>query len=183
VLLVPLASRMALGDFQETGVEGNAGGSFETGQTVGIHIASLDSAAPAAVRAVSVDVTTPQQVVINVKPTVMGNAGVWNFDRAMEAGEYAWKSSDGRFSGAFVVNPPGEEADLQSADVPALARESSPGPEVRGGKETVVAATVPELLAQMQHRAEGTSLMPGFLSLVLMLAVVEAMLANRARAG
>ena len=96
---------------------------------------------------------------------------------------YTWKSSEGKYSGEFVVNPPGEEADLEAADVGELARESSPGVEVKGGKGTIVAYGVAELLGQLAHRAEGTSLMPGFLSLVLMLAVVEAMLANRHKAG
>jgi hypothetical protein len=35
----------------------------------------------------------------------------------------------------------------------------------------------------MARRSEGTSLVPGFLAMVLMLAVVEALMANRYRGG
>jgi hypothetical protein len=170
VLLVPLASRMALGDFQPAG--GGEACSFETGQAVPVR-------APGAVRGVSLDVTLPEGGVVNVKAGAA--AGEWTFTRAQTAGVYAWKSSDEKQHGEFVVNPPGEEAELLPANVMALARESSGGEDERSGRGTIVAYSVPEMLGQLTRRAEGTSLMPGFLSMVLLLAVVEAMLANRQR--
>jgi hypothetical protein len=179
VLLVPMATRMALGDFSE-----GSGGttSYDTGQLVPLHIAALDTAAAAAWRNLTLDVTTPSQAVINVKPAA-GNAPQWLFDRAQDAGVYSWKSTDSQHAGMFVVNPPGAEADLLAADLAALAKESSPGLETAGGgKPTIIAYDVPELLTQLEHRAAGTSLTPGFLALVLMLAVVEALLSNRHKA-
>ena len=176
VLLVPIASRMALGDFQES-----PGGTtaFDTGQIVPLRLPVLDAAAPAAWRNLTLDVTTPSQAVINVKPSA-GNAPQWLFDRAQDAGVYTWKSSDAQYTGTFVVNPPGVEADLLSADLAALAKESSPGLETTGGgRPTIIAYDIPELLTQLQNRAAGTSLTPGFLALVLMLAVLEALLSNR----
>jgi len=44
-----------------------------------------------------------------------------------------------------------------------------------------VAGSAAEVLAQLEQRGEGTSLLPGFIAMVLMLAVVEALLANRYR--
>ena len=176
VLLVPLAARMALGDFQE-GPGGTT--AFDTGQIVPLRIPGLDVAAPVAWRNLTLDVTAPSQAVINVKPSA-GNAPQWLFDRAQDAGIYTWKSSDAKYTGMFVVNPPGAEADLLSADLAALAKESSPEQETTGGgRPTIIAYDVPELLTQLQNRAAGTSLTPGFLALVLMLAVLEALLSNR----
>ena len=45
----------------------------------------------------------------------------------------------------------------------------------------MIATSSKDLLQQLQQRGEGTSLAPGFLAIVLMLAVVEAMMANRHR--
>jgi hypothetical protein len=133
---------------------------------------------------VSVDVTTPSAGVLNVKPSLTGNSAQWLFDHAQEPGIYTWKTSDARFTGTFAVNPPGEEADLLPADLDALAKESSPATDTPGaGPPTIVAQNVPDLLAQLAHRGEGTSLTPGFLALVLMLAVLEALMANRHRAA
>ena len=165
VLLVPMASRMTLGDFQELGPA-----QYQEGDLVTISIAIAPGAPP------SLDVTTPDGSVINVKPT--GAEARWFFDRTFTVGTYRWRTPDGRQAGQFVINPPGEEADLNGTDVPALARESNP-PLTDPGSATIVATDVPSLLAQLERRSEGTSLTPGFLALVLMLAVVEAMMANR----
>ena len=180
VLLVPLATRMALGDYQEDAAFAT---SFDTGQLVPLHIPAMEIADPSALRRLSVDITTPGSGVLNVKPTVVDNAAQWLFDRTADPGTYTWKSSDSRYTGTFVVNPPGDEADLLPADLTTLARESSPpGPPADSpAPPTLIANTVPELLAQLAHRGEGASLTPGFLAIVLMLAVLEALMANRHR--
>ena len=119
------------------------------------------------------DVTTPGDAVINVRAQFNGPTPHWQFDRTFAEGIYRWRSADGRQGGMFAVNPPGDEADLLPADVEALARESSPG-TATDGKPTIIAATAADLAAQMEHRSEGTSLVPGFLAMVLILALVEA---------
>jgi hypothetical protein len=169
---------MALGDYQESGLAT----SYQTGQNVPVHITAATE--PATLRRLSLDVTTPDGAVINVK-AAPGNPPQWLFDRAREPGLYTWKTSDARYSGAFAVNPPGDEAELFPADVNTLAKESTvaagsdAGPR---GPATIVARDMPELLRQLTLRGEGTTLMPGFLALVLILAVGEALLANRHRA-
>jgi hypothetical protein len=176
VLLVPLATRMALGDYQETGIEA----SYETGQSIPLHVTSPGATDVAALRRLTVDVTTPNGAVINVR-VAEGGATQWTFNRAGSPGVYSWKTSDSRFSGAFAVNPPAEEADLSPADVEALAKEATAAET--GGQGAMVARNLPDLLRQLAHRGEGTTLMPGFLALVLILAVGEALLANRHRGG
>jgi hypothetical protein len=183
VLLVPVASRMALGEASEA--QGVA--SYEPGDTVQIRLPPFDRATSTAAlvtpsgAVMSVDVTTPGGAVINARPLLIGDSGQtprWSFDRTVEDGVYKWRSTDARFSGMFVVNPPGDEADLLPADVAALAREAAP-PPLTPGKQPIVAGTAGELLAQLEQRGEGTSLFPGFIAMVVMLAVVESLLANR----
>jgi Mg-chelatase subunit ChlD len=177
VLLVPLASRMALGDAQQARGES----SFETGDVAPIRIPGAFDAA--AVARTTVDVTMPGGGVLNVKGQLLTETPRWPFDRTLDAGVYPWRSSDGKASGMIVVNPPGEEADLLRADVEGLARESTPRGAKAEGKGTIVAGSAAEVLAKMARRSEGTSLVPGFLAMVLMLAVVEALMANRYRGG
>jgi hypothetical protein len=170
---------MALGDYQESGIAT----SYQTGQSVPVRITA--AAEPATLRRLSLDVTTPGGAVINVK-AAPGTPPQWTFDRTREPGLYTWKTSDARYSGSFAVNPPGEEADLFPADVNTLAKESTAaagGEAGPRGPATIVARDVPELLRQLTLRGEGTTLMPGFLALVLMLAVAETLLANRHRAA
>ncbi len=171
VLLVPLASRMALGDFTESGNT-----SYDTGAMAEISLADP------ATRTLALDITTPAGTVINVKPPPSATTAKWFFDKTYAEGLYHWKTSDGRHEGQFAVNPPGEEADLLAADVESLAKESNPSlTTAGGGKATIVAASVPELLAQLERRSEGTSLTPGFISLVLIFALTEAFMSNRRR--
>jgi hypothetical protein len=168
VLLVPMAARMALGDFEEArGLDT----SYATGQSITLRLPE-----GAAGGAAAVDVTTPAGSVINVKAA--NGQGV--FDRTQMPGQYGWKTVDGKAEGRFVVNVPGEEADLLEADVSALAKESSPG-VTEPGQPTLIAGSAADLLAQLQSKSEGTSLAPGFIAMVLMLAVVEALMANRTR--
>jgi hypothetical protein len=175
VLLVPLATRMALGDYPEAG----SATSYETGQSVPVTVTSPGAIDVTALRRLTVDVTTPGGAVINVK-AAEGSAALWTFDRAREPGVYSWKTSDGRYAGAFAVNPPGEEADLFPADVAVLAKESIAAAAGEAAR-TIVARDVQDLLGQLAHRGEGTTLMPGFLAMVLILAVGESLLANRHR--
>jgi hypothetical protein len=183
VLLVPIATRRALGEASEA--QGAA--SYEPGDTVQIRLPAYEGATDLAGLAapsgatVSVDVTAPDGGVINARPLLIGDSGQtprWSFDRTSADGVYRWRSTDARFNGLFVVNPPGEEADLLPADLAALAREAGP-PPLTPGKTPIVAGTAGELLAQLEQRGEGTSLFPGFIAMVLMLAVVESLLSNR----
>ena len=163
-----MASRMALGDFEDVH---DMDTSYATGQSVTLHLPEI-----AAASATSVDVTTPRGTVMNVKAANRQ----FVFDRTKTPGLYAWKTADGKAQGRFVVNIPGEEADLAPADIPGLAKESSPA-ITQPGSPTLIATSAADLLAQLETKSEGTSLTPGFLAIVLMLAVVEALLANRTR--
>ena len=187
VVLVPVASRMALGDFGEGGAENP--GSVEAGHGVVLSLPGLQNGTgPAAAGGVSLDVTTPDHAVINARAmastgaadTPAGGTAAWQFEQTFGEGVYRWKTSDNVHEGMFVVNPPGEEAELLEADVGALAKESSPG-MTAAGRPTIVAGGTSDLLAQLERHGEGTSLAPGFLAMVLMLAVIEAMMANRYR--
>ncbi len=182
VVLVPLASRMALGG-GEGGGQAPGEGAIDTGQSVTLRIPGVENVPnPAALSGLTLDVTAPDNAVINVRAQMSGKTPHWQFDRTFAEGLYHWRSSDGRHEGMFAVNPPGDEADLLPADIEALARESSPG-AITGDKPAIIAATAAELGAQMEHRGEGTSLVPGFLAMVLILALVEALMANRYRPG
>jgi hypothetical protein len=179
-----MASRMALGDFEDVH---DMETSFATGQSVTLRLPGNAAAAPAS----SVDITTPgvaSAAVASASPPMSAGAvinvkaanGQFIFDRTAAPGVYTWKTADGKVAGSFVVNIPGEEADLAEADVPGLAKESSPA-ITEPGQPTLMATSAAELLAQLESKSEGTSLTPGFLAMVVMLAVVEALLANRAR--
>jgi hypothetical protein len=185
VLLVPVASRMALGDAAESAT------SHEPGDTVQLRLPTYESATTLGALTgptgapLSIDVTTPEGTTINAQAQLIGDRGQsprWTFDRTVVEGVYRWRSTDARYQGMFVVNPPGEEADLLGADLAALAREASPATLAAPGKEPIVAATAGELLAALEERGEGTTLFPGLIAMVLMLAVVESLLANRHRA-
>jgi len=75
------------------------------------------------------------------------------------------------------VNPPGEEVELLPCDVAALAR------EVGTNRPVIIAGSAVELLGELEKQSEGTTLAPGVLAMVLMLAVIEALMANRHRPG
>jgi hypothetical protein len=173
VLLVPMASRMAMGDAEEV----RTLASVDTGETAIIRVPSLE-APPANL---TLDVTTPTSSVINARGQTGGISGAqWSFDETLTPGLYRWRSSDGKLAGMFAVNPPGDEADLLRADVEGLARESDLGSQDKG-KQAIVAANAADVLSQLEHRSEGTSLAPGFIAMVLILAIAEAVMANRRR--
>lgn len=163
VAFLPMVNRMALGDAGR----GREGESYEPGRLVEIPVGVADGS-------VAVDVTRPDGGTVNVRPLVTpGQLPRWDFGATLQEGVYGWRSVDGKRAGQFVVNPPGDEAELVAADVEALAAET--------GVATLVAPTVGALQAELDKQAEGTSLAPGVLALVLMLTVFEALLANRYR--
>jgi hypothetical protein len=170
VLLVPMASRMALG---ESG-RGRGETSFEAGEAMHIPVTGTAEGDRGLAKE-AMDVRTPAEGVINVRPKMVGDVPRWYFDRTQTEGAYYWRSSDGKHAGVFVVNPPAEEVDLLPADVEALARETGTN------RPTIVTASAAELLGQLEKHSEGTTLSPGVLSIVLMLAVIEALMANRYR--
>jgi hypothetical protein len=171
VLLVPLASRMALGDSGQFKLET----SYDPGANLLIRVRGADRG----MAGVSLDVTTPPpaKAVINTRAVMSGDVPRWYFEKTLAEGTYRWRASDGKHSGMFVVNPPGEEVDLLPKDVDSLAR------EVGTNRSAIVAGNSQELLAMLQKRSEGTSLTPGVIAMVMMLAVVEGLVANRGKGG
>ena len=111
---------------------------------------------------------------INIPPTRgPGGRPQWLFDHTYRAGLYHWWSFDHRFSGEFVVNKPAAEVDLHAVAAHLLAREASTR------KPVLIAASARHLAGLLAKSSRGSSLMPGVLALVLILAVMEALLANR----
>ncbi|HUO08606.1 MAG TPA: BatA domain-containing protein [Phycisphaerae bacterium] len=177
VLLVPMASRMALGDSGRS----RTALSYEPGDSVPIRIASAESLPAPAISRLTVDVTTPENTVVNARPALSAGAPRWPLDHTRSEGMYHWRSTDGKYAGMFAVNPPGEEADLHAANTEELAREAAAAAGSGSGRAPIVATTAGELLAQLDKRSEGTSLTPGVLAMVMILAVIEALMANRYR--
>ncbi len=161
-LLVPMASRMALGDSGHIKNET----SFEPGQNMLI-------AVPTASAGLTLDITTPAKQILNVRSIMSGDVPRWYFDKTLAEGTYTWISSDRKITGMFVVNPPSEEADLLPTDVDALSRET---PTAR---PALIASTAQDLLKLLEKQSEGTTLAPGMLGMVLMLVILEALFANR----
>jgi len=166
VLLVPMVSRMALGESGRGKVET----SFEPGQSLLIRVPTTD-------KSVALDVTTPGKQVLNVRAVASGDVPRWYFDRTQVEGVYRWVASDRKHDGMFMVNAPGDEVELQAADVGALAS------EVGTVKGVLVARGARELLVLLQKQSEGTTLAPGVLGMVLMLLMLEALFANRGKSG
>jgi len=173
VLMVPLVSRMAMGD------SGKARGETSVVTGDGLHIPVTGSRGRAEgdrnLSGMTIDVKTPAEGIINVRPQTLGEIPAWWFDRTQVEGVYTWRGSDGKHNGVFVVNPPGEEVELLPCDIDALAR------EVGTNRATIIAGNASELLGQLEKQSEGTTLAPGVLAMVLMLAVAEALMANRHR--
>jgi len=164
VVFLPMASRMALGDSGRI----KSDTAYEPGQPVLLSPPITDSA-------ITLDVTTPAKAVLNVAAVKSGELPRWYFDRTLDEGLYTWVASDRKSAGQFWVNPPADEVDLVSADAAALGREA------RTDRDVFVAHSAEELVTLLAKQAEGTSLAPGVLAMVLMLVVVEALLANRHR--
>jgi hypothetical protein len=174
VLLVPMASRMALGDSGHSKIPT----SYETGDNLFIPVRGTS----ARLARMTLDVTLPNHEVINTRAVMTTpTTPQWYFDRTAAAGVYRWRSMDGKFAGMFAVNPPGEEVALAAADATELAGEATTAGTVSAGHAALVAHSAEELLGQLQKRSEGTTLAPGIVGMVLILAVLEALLANRYR--
>ncbi len=142
--------------------------SYEPQQAVSIPLPNQNAQA-------SLNVTVPgSDVPVNVK-SIPGPEGrpEWIFQETYRAGVYKWESFDHHFHGRFVVNNPGAEVDLRATSAKIIAKEApvkSP---------PLIAATARQLQAVLQKNSQGSSLMPGILALVLILAVLEALAANR----
>jgi Aerotolerance regulator N-terminal/von Willebrand factor type A domain len=174
VLLVPMASRMALGDSGHS----KTATSYETGDNLFIPVRN----AIARMSKITLDVTLPTNEILNTRAVLTTpTTPQWYFDRTLTEGAYRWRSSDGKLAGLFAVNPPADEVDLAAADPTELATEATTAADAPAGHAALVAHSAEELLAQLQKRSEGTTLAPGIIGMVLILAVLEALLANRYR--
>lgn len=185
VPFLPIMNRMALGDPARGGAN-VAPASYDPGQLVELPL-------PSEAQKLAVDVQTPSGTTMNVPaPGNAATAGIpsdvpaeprWPFTHTLATGVYRWQSTDRKYSGQFVVNPPGDEADLVPFDVETLAHDASPSrpDSAQSASPAIVAPTVAELLARLDKLSEGYSLMPGVLALVMILLILEALLANRHR--
>lgn len=162
VPFLPMLNRMALGDFARSG----QAATVLPGASVELPITSTDASLTA-------DVTSPAKRVTNVRNSQTAGRPRWMVGDTMEEGLYTWVTLDRKQSGQFVVNPPADEVELLPADVNGLAREMT--------VPAVVAASPAELMTHLEKQAEGTSLTPGILAFVLILAIAETLLANRQR--
>jgi hypothetical protein len=161
---LPMMVRMALGkSAASTGIT-----SYTPGRAVDIHV-------PGHHPQLTINVTAPQShtpMNIAASHTLTGRV-VWRFTAAQSPGVYVWRSFNGKYSGAFVVNVPSSEADLHPTSAAVLAKEAPKNQII------FIAATAGALIKQLAKTSEGNSLMPGVLALVLILAIIEALLANR----
>ncbi len=161
---LPMMVRIALGN-----AAASAGTtSYTPGSSVDIHVPVHNSQ-------LSINVKAPQShTAVNVATShTLDGRLVWRFTTAQRPGVYTWQSFNGKYSGEFVVNVPSGEADLHATSAAVLAKEAPK-------KQTIfIAATANELVKQLTKTSEGNSLMPGVLALVMILAIIEALLANR----
>ena len=163
-VFLPMMVRIALGN-----AAASAGiTSYTPGKAVPIHVPTKNSH-------LSINVTAPQShTAVNVLASHTPDGRlVWRFTGAQRAGVYHWQSFNGKYSGEFIVNVPSGEADLHATGATVLAKEAPK-------KQTVfIAATAKKLVEELAKTSEGNSLMPGILALVMILAIIEALLANR----
>ncbi len=163
-LFLPMMVRIAMGNASD--LAGTT--SFGPGQTVAIPM-------PAVAAGTSVEVDIPHNAgPVNVACS-QTPAGLpqWIFTHTRRTGIYHWHSFNHQYAGEFVVNPPGYEANLLPVPADNLAKEAPKGQPV------FIASSVAELLKELAKISQGTSLMPGVLAIVLILAVLEALFANR----
>ncbi len=163
-LFLPMMVRIALGNASDSA--GTT--SFGPGQAVAIPM-------PAVAAGTSVEVDIPRHAgPVNVACS-RNSAGLpqWIFKHTRRTGIYHWHSFNHEYAGEFVVNPPGDEANLLPVPADHLAQEAPKGQPV------FMASSVTELLQELAKISQGTSLMPGVLAVVLILAVLEALFANR----
>jgi hypothetical protein len=161
---LPMMVRIALGN-----AAASAGTtSYTPGRAIDIRVPTHDPR-------LSINITAPGSstpVNISAAHSLTGRL-VWRFTGARRAGVYTWHSFNGKYSGKFVVNVPSSEADLHPTSAQVLAKEA-PKKQV-----IFIAATAGQLIKQLAKTSQGSSLMPGVLALVLILAILEALLANR----
>jgi hypothetical protein len=163
-VFLPLMVRIALGN-AATAARNAA---YEPGDRIDLPV-------PQRIAPMSVNVTLPKlATVINIKPDAKGtHRPRWIFDQTDRTGIYHWTSFDGKTSGMFVVNPPGSEANLHPTPAAVLAK------MVKLKHPVLIASTAQKLLAVIKKTNAGSSLMPGILALVALLAVFEALVSNR----
>ncbi len=163
-LFLPMVVRVALGNASDLARTT----SFGPGQVVAIPM-------PALAAGISVEVDIPHNAgPVNV-PCSKNSAGQpqWIFTNTQHTGIYHWQSFNHQYAGEFVVNPPGDEANLLPVSASILAKEAPKKQPV------FIASSLTELLQELAKISQGTSLMPGVLAIVLILAVLEAIFANR----
>ncbi len=161
---LPVMVRIALGN----AVSSAGPASYTPGQSIKIPLPVDDPG-------LSVNITAPgarNPVNVRASRDAVGR-WVWRFSGAQDAGIYTWRSFNGKYTGALAVNVPSAEADLHPTSAHILAKEAPKGEVV------FVAATADQLLHELAKTSQGSSLMPGVLALVMILAIVEALLANR----
>lgn len=163
-VFLPLMVRIALGDAASAARIA----SFEPGDRVELPL--LPSVAP-----MSVNIVLPQSHAnVNIKPKQSAShRWRWTFTQTNQTGIYHWTTFDGKESGRFVVNPPGDEANLHPTPAKVLAKMAKLKHPV------LIASTATGLLAVIKKTNSGSSLMPGILALVAILAVIEALASNR----
>ena len=163
-VFLPLMVRIALGN-AATAARNAA---YEPGDRIDLPV-------PRRIAPMSVNVTLPKSAaVINIKPQGSDkHRPRWIFAQTDRTGIYHWTSFNGKKSGMFVVNPPGSEANLHPTPAAVLAK------MVKLKHPVLIASTAQKLLAVIKKTNAGSSLMPGILALVALLAVFEALVSNR----
>ena len=178
--MVPIASRMALGDSGRS----KTPLSYDAGDTVQIRIPAAQSLPPAALASLTLGTHYTATTARSQHPPRHHHRPLAHlaFAQAPQTdGLYHWRSVEGKHAGLFAVNPPNEEVDLHPANAEELAREAGLAITATPGHAPIVATSADDLLAQLDKRSEGTSLTPGVLAMVMILAVIEALMANRYR--
>jgi hypothetical protein len=163
-VFLPLVVRIALGNAAAAARIA----SFEAGDRISLPL-------PQSVAPMSVNVILPKShATINIKPK-QGPSGHWRwgFRQTDQSGIYQWTTFNGKKSGRFVINPPGDEADLHPTPAAILAK------MVKLKHPVLIASTAAKLLSVIKKTNSGSSLMPGILALVAILAVLEVLVSNR----
>ncbi len=163
-VFLPLMVRIALGNAAAAARMA----SFEPGDRVELSI-------PQSMAPMSVNVILPKgHGTVNIKPDQnRDHHWRWVFDRTSRTGIYHWTTFNGNVSGQFVINPPGIEANLHPTAATVLAK------MVKLKHPVLIASTDAQLLSVIKKTNSGSSLMPGVLALVAILAVLEALVSNR----
>ena len=164
---LPMMVRIALGSAAGSSLRT----SYQPQQSVVIPVAAGTAGG------ISVNVQAPgSSLPINVKASLTaGGRPQWIFTHTLLTGIYHWRTFDHKQRGIFVVNPPSDEVAIRPVAAKVIAGEAPKGQHV------YIAATAEQLRQDLQKAAHGSSLEPGVLALVLILAILEALFANRYR--